>query len=343
MMRCFGLGRRSLRPTRSAAIAILGLSACSASIAAYAEIAVKSAKSDKAVVLASLDWQPSNSGSADWVAFKPGTPTIPTGETAAATAGQSQNPLNDAFSLFAKSEPVKMADTNGFALRTASIDPDAAWIPGMRQVASDATPAAIAPAPVGSTPTAPPPIQLGFAIPIPPRAKPKVPRIQVASLTPTEQLPDAETHTRALDAAPILGEPRRIPEGATAYIEIFKREASIHKIPLWLALGVAWVESKFDPKLRGTHTVVGMMQVMPSTAREMGYHGTTNQLFDPETNIIWGMKELAQDYEIAKGDICLTIAKYKGGFHTRSINKGAWNYCSQVKHVTGMAEVASAK
>ena len=82
---------------------------------------------------------------------------------------------------------------------------------------------------------------------------------------------------------------------------------------------------------------------MPSTAREMGYKGTTNQLFNPETNIIWGMKELAQDYEIAKGDICLTIAKYKGGFHTRSINKGAWNYCSQVKRITGMGEVTAAK
>jgi hypothetical protein len=329
------------RSTRSSVIAAVGLSACTASIAAYAEITVKSAKTDKGIVIASLDWQPTDPGNANWVAFKPGAPTLP---PVPAPDRQSQNPLNDAFTLFAKSEPVKMADTNRFALRTASIDPDAAWVPGTRQIASDATPASIAPAPVGSNPTEPPPVQLGFSIPMPPRSKPKVPRVQVASLTPSaEQLPDVETHTRALDAAPILGEPKRVPEGATAYLDIFRREASLHKIPLWLALGVAWVESKYDPKLRGTHTVVGMMQVMPSTAREMGYKGTTNQLFDPETNIIWGMKELAQDYEIAKGDICLTIAKYKGGFHTRSINKGAWNYCSQVKHVTGMTDVASAK
>jgi soluble lytic murein transglycosylase-like protein len=331
-------GRYQRRPS-AALLAILGLSTCGGSVLAYAEIAVKAAKTDKAIVIASLEWQPNDPAKADWVAFKPNAGL---GADIREAAKRSSDPFDAAFNLFATPQPVKLSDNGGFALRTASIDPDAAWIPGAQRVVSDASkPSAGLPATVGANPIEQQ-VHLGFVIPPIPRAKPPVPRVQLASLTSPTELPDAESHARALDDAPILGEPRRIPEGATAYLDIFRREASLHKIPLWLALGVAWVESKFDPKLRGTHTVVGMMQVMPSTAREMGYRGTTNQLFNPETNIIWGMKELAKDYEIAKGDICLTIAKYKGGFRTQSINKGAWNYCSQVKRVTGMAELATA-
>jgi soluble lytic murein transglycosylase-like protein len=332
----------SQRPSRSAALAILGLSTCAAPNTAFAEFATKAAKSDKAVVIASLDWQPADPSGADWVAFKPGSAQAATSNTRSDASTRSTNPLNNAIDLFAQSEPVKLTNTDSFALRTASIDPDSAWIPGARQQTANDAPANTLPAQIGSNPTKPE-IHLGYLVPIP-RAKPPVPKVRLASLTSPTELPDAETHERALDAAPMLGEPKHIPEGATAYLDIFRREASLHKIPLWLALGVAWVESKFDPKLRGTHTVVGMMQVMPSTAREMGYRGTTNQLFNPETNIVWGMKELAKDYEIAKGDICLTIAKYKGGFRTTAINKGAWNYCGQVKRVTGMGvAVAEAK
>jgi hypothetical protein len=332
-----------------AAASTLSLAASFGIDAAHAEISAKTAKADKAIVVTRLNWEPNAPAEADWVAFRPGTPSVPRADAKAlATDHRGTSPLNDAFDLFAKSEPAKIADPKAYQLRTASLDPNAVWVPGAGRTTADDAGSAATAAPVGPDGSAQVPApgqiplapRIGLGIPVP-RSKPPVPKVVVASLTPASgTLPDVETHERTLDAAPVLGEPKRIPLGASAYLEIFRREAAIHKIPLWLALGVAWVESKFDPKLRGTHTVVGMMQVMPSTAREMGYRGTTNQLFDPETNIIWGIKELAKDYEIAKGDICLTIAKYKGGFRTNHINKGAWNYCGQVKHITGMTEVA---
>ena len=92
-------------------------------------------------------------------------------------------------------------------------------------------------------------------------------------------------------------------------------------MPLWLAIGVGYVESKYDPKLRGSHTVVGIMQVMPSTARFQGYKGTNEQLFDPETNIVWGLRELGSAYASAKGDPCLAIAKYQGGITRTTVPK----------------------
>jgi soluble lytic murein transglycosylase-like protein len=107
-------------------------------------------------------------------------------------------------------------------------------------------------------------------------------------------------------------------------------------VPLWLALGVGFVESKFDPGLKGRHSVVGLMQVMPSTARFQGYRGSNEGLLDPETNIVWGMKELGWDYAAAKGDPCLAIAKYKGGIATKRISSAAADYCRRAKLVTGM-------
>ncbi|MEJ1161550.1 lytic transglycosylase domain-containing protein [Prosthecomicrobium sp. N25] len=142
-------------------------------------------------------------------------------------------------------------------------------------------------------------------------------------------------------AAPILAdEPRKMPKGAGPFLEIVRREAKRHNVPLWVALGVIWVESKFDPNLRGSHGVLGLMQVMPSTARYLGFKGTNEELLKPDVNVQWGMLELAKDLRYAEGNLCLAVAKYKGGFMTKTINAGAQRYCDQLRAVTGMDNVA---
>lgn len=179
-----------------------------------------------------------------------------------------------------------------------------------------------------------------IAVPMP-RHRPSVPTVatQVAALDAAAGI---GASSRMAEAPPILadedvlGPPRKVPKEALPYLHLLKREAARQKVPLWLAIGVGFVESKYDPKLRGTHTVLGIMQVMPSTARFQGYRGTTEQLLDPETNIVWGMRELGWTWAAAKGDPCLAIAKYKGGIATKSISASAWNYCAMAKKVTGM-------
>jgi len=179
-----------------------------------------------------------------------------------------------------------------------------------------------------------------IAVPMP-RRRPSVPTVatQVAAL---DAAAGVGASARLAEAPPILAEdgvfgpPRKVPKEALPYLHLIKREAARNKVPLWLAIGVGYVESKYDPKLRGSHTVVGIMQVMPSTARFQGYKGTNEQLFDPETNIVWGMRELGWTWAAAKGDPCLAVAKYKGGIMTKSISAAAWNYCTMAKKVTGM-------
>ncbi len=162
--------------------------------------------------------------------------------------------------------------------------------------------------------------------------------MRLAGLTPEPARvaePRAETAPIAAEVA-VAGEPRRIPKEALPYLDIIRREAAANKVPLWLAVGVGWVESKYQPGLRGTHGVVGLMQVMPSTARFQGYRGPPEKLLEPETNIIWGMKELGWDWAKSGGNPCLAIAKYKGGIATKSIPTAAADYCRKAKTVTGM-------
>ena len=40
------------------------------------------------------------------------------------------------------------------------------------------------------------------------------------------------------------------------------------------------------------------MQIKPATARMIGYRGTTKALYDPETNIRWGMQYLAMAHQL---------------------------------------------
>lgn len=164
--------------------------------------------------------------------------------------------------------------------------------------------------------------------------------MRLASLEPADEIPGRQE--TVLDAAPIaaevtaLGEPKRIPKEALPYLALLRREAAANKVPLWLAVGVGWVESKYNPTLRGNHGVVGLMQVMPSTARFQGYKGPTDKLMEAETNIVWGMKELGWDWAKSGGNPCLAIAKYKGGIATRGITGAAADYCRRAKTVTGM-------
>ncbi len=162
---------------------------------------------------------------------------------------------------------------------------------------------------------------------------------RVATLTPdtsSEAGGRASSVTEPMGEVAVFGEPKTIPKEALPYLAILRREAAAQKVPLWLAIGVGWVESKYNPRLRGTHGVVGIMQVMPSTARFQGYRGTNEQLLDAETNIVWGIRELAWDWQKAGGNACLAIAKYKGGIMTKTIPSAAASYCAAAKRVTGM-------
>lgn len=61
-------------------------------------------------------------------------------------------------------------------------------------------------------------------------------------------------------------------------------------IPKAIILGIIRTESNFDPKAVSSSGAIGLMQVMPPTAEEMGVSGAA--LTDPYRNIVAGTKYL---------------------------------------------------
>ncbi|MTI19132.1 lytic transglycosylase domain-containing protein [Rhodobacteraceae bacterium RKSG542] len=119
------------------------------------------------------------------------------------------------------------------------------------------------------------------------------------------------------------------------YDKLIKKHAKKHGVPADLARAVVQVESNFNAKARGAAGEVGLMQIKPATARGMGYRGSTKALYNPETNIDWGMRYLAGAHKKAGGDLCGTILRYNAGHAAKRMNRISARYCSKVKNILG--------
>lgn len=148
--------------------------------------------------------------------------------------------------------------------------------------------------------------------------------------------PAVDQMTTASIAAAKPRAAKRAATGTSAYDTIIARHASKHGVPVALARAVVRIESNFRPNARGRAGEIGLMQIKPSTARMMGYSGGAKGLYDPETNIRWGMKYLAAAHRLGGGDTCGTILRYNAGHGAKRMNKVSAAYCAKVKrHMAG--------
>lgn len=115
------------------------------------------------------------------------------------------------------------------------------------------------------------------------------------------------------------------------YGEIISRYAAAYGVPVTLAHAVISVESNYRPDVTGSAGEIGLMQIKPSTARMMGYSGGATGLFNPETNIKYGMKYLGLAHQLSGGTTCGTILKYNAGHGARRMNPVSSAYCRKVK------------
>ncbi|MBZ9852139.1 lytic transglycosylase domain-containing protein [Mesorhizobium sp. CA14] len=72
-------------------------------------------------------------------------------------------------------------------------------------------------------------------------------------------------------------------------------QASLYGLEPVLAHAVMEIESRFDPAVRGADGEIGLMQVMPATARMLGFRGSPEELGEPATNIAFGVRYPAQE------------------------------------------------
>ncbi|KPB01737.1 transglycosylase SLT domain-containing protein [Ahrensia marina] len=117
------------------------------------------------------------------------------------------------------------------------------------------------------------------------------------------------------------------------YHAIISRHAKANNIPVNLAHAVVFSESSYKAHARGAAGEIGLMQLRLPTARLVGYRGSAKALYDPETNIKYGMKYLGKARQLASGSTCGTILRYNAGHGAKRMNPISQNYCNKVERL----------
>lgn len=94
----------------------------------------------------------------------------------------------------------------------------------------------------------------------------------------------------------------------TEYVKYFEEAAEKTGVDIELLKAVAAVESGFNPSAVSPAGAMGIMQLMPQTAKEMG----VDDPFNPRENILGGAKYLKKLLDMF-GDVELAIAAYNAG------------------------------
>ncbi|MFO1144013.1 MAG: lytic transglycosylase domain-containing protein [Amaricoccus sp.] len=97
--------------------------------------------------------------------------------------------------------------------------------------------------------------------------------------------------------------------------------ATAYGVPPALVQRVVIRESRHIPSARNG-PYYGLMQILPQTARTMGYQGRPEGLLDAETNLKYGVKYLRGAWLVAGGDSDEAVGWYARGYYYEAKRKG---------------------
>src|SRR5882757_3082188 len=143
--------------------------------------------------------------------------------------------------------------------------------------------------------------------------------------------------------------PQRPSDPRAYYRMLVEKEAGRAGLAPEIAEAVLAVESGYNPAAIGGVGEIGLMQLLPSTARMLGFSGSLSDLAVPETNVHYGVTYLAAAWRLAGGDLCTAVMKYRAGHGETRFSYLSVNYCLAVRsklvargfRVTGTVPVAS--
>ena len=90
---------------------------------------------------------------------------------------------------------------------------------------------------------------------------------------------------------------------------LIREHAARHALRVELVRAVIQVESGYNPRARSPKGAMGLMQLMPATARQLGVRNA----FDPDENIRGGCAYLRQLLDRYRGNEELALAAYNAG------------------------------
>lgn len=101
----------------------------------------------------------------------------------------------------------------------------------------------------------------------------------------------------------------KINSGSESMDAIFDEAAAKYNISVDLVKAVAKAESGFNPNAVSKAGAIGVMQLMPATARSLG----VSNPYDARQNIMGGAKYLKENLDRFNGNVSLALAAYNAG------------------------------
>lgn len=103
------------------------------------------------------------------------------------------------------------------------------------------------------------------------------------------------------------------------YCDLVAAAAGATELPFWLLAAIVEQESRFEPRARSTAGAIGLMQILPATARDWGQDPA--RLWDPGANVEWGARIFADGCRVFQQEapnqrLQFALAAYKGGIGT---------------------------
>jgi len=150
-----------------------------------------------------------------------------------------------------------------------------------------------------------------------------------------EPQPPAKEQESAKSAAVASGS---VQLRETIYSELISATAQTHGVDPILVQALIQVESNYQPRARSSKGAMGLMQLMPSVAREYNVRNA----YDPKANIDAGIRKLKALIEKWGGDVTLALAAYNAGDGAVSKFNGippyreTQNYVSRILSIAGL-------
>ena len=138
----------------------------------------------------------------------------------------------------------------------------------------------------------------------------------------------------APEPPPTRAAPALYPGETPELRRMIRASAAEHGIPEALLHRVIQRESDYRPGARNG-PYWGMMQILPQTARTMGFRGQPAELLDPEVNLRYAGLYLRGAWMVADGDIDAAVMWYARGYYYEARDR-----CMLIETALAAREVA---
>lgn len=145
--------------------------------------------------------------------------------------------------------------------------------------------------------------------------QPNIPVTNTATVSGTQSSDTTSADTQAASGAGSTDNTSTVSSGTTSSSSktdldaYFEEAARTYGVDVNLLKAIAHTESNFNPNATSSAGAMGVMQLMPSTAKSLGI----KDAYNARDNIMGGAKVISQHLSRYNGDVSLALAAYNAG------------------------------